>query len=187
MTVATALASFRRWLAPPPPESPKPNVSARIERELDVDALRLLLGGAPAAPVNPFTPNFSPPSVVKEALTARGMAFDSLPAAGVVDFARAGLAGIVGPREGFLGYPEQAILSLRPEYRSPVEIIATAATRKWVKFKSSGDEDKTDKIAKIEAEFERLGVQSVFRQVSEHDGFYGRGHIPRNRWNNRGR
>jgi uncharacterized protein len=180
MTISTALASLRRWLAPPAPESPKPNVAARIEREIDLDGLRALIAGvssAPAASVNPFTPRFSPPSIVKEALSAKGLAFDTVPGANVVDFARAGLAGIVGPREGFLGYPEQAILSLRPEYRSPVEIIATEATRKWVKFKSSGDEDKTDKIAKIEAEFERLGVQSVFRQVSEHDGFYGRGHI----------
>jgi uncharacterized protein len=63
-------------------------------------------------------------------------------------------------------------MAQRPEYRSPVEIIATEATRKWIKF--SGD---ADKVKAIEAEFERLGVQSIFREVSEHDGLYGRGHI----------
>ena len=68
------------------------------------------------------------------------------------------------------------MLAQRPEYRSPVEIIATEATRKWIKLKAA-DEAKVANIAKIEAEFRRLGVQSVFRQVSEHDGFYGRGHI----------
>jgi hypothetical protein len=181
MTVASALASLRRWLAPPPPEPPKPNVAARIERELDLDGLRALIAGMTPAPfgegVNPFTPNFNPPTVVKEALSAKGLAFDSLPAAGVVDFARAGLAGIVGPREGFLGFPELAILSLRPEYRSPAEIIATESTRKWIKIKCSDDADKTAKVAKIEAEFERLNVQGVFRQISEHDALFGRAHL----------
>jgi uncharacterized protein len=181
MTVASALASLRRWLAPPPPaEPPKPNVAVRIERELDLDGLRALIAGigsSPAASVNPFDPKFSPPSVVKEALEARGMAFDSLPAAGVVDFARVGLAGVLGPREGFFGFPELAILSLRPEYRSPAEIIATESTRKWIKIKCSDDADKTAKVAKIEAEFERLNVQGVFRQISEHDALFGRAHL----------
>jgi uncharacterized protein len=181
MTISTALASVRRWLAPPPPESPKPNTSVRIERELDLDGLRALIAGMTSAPkgadVNPFTPNFSPPSPVKEALAARGMALDSLPAANVVDFSRQGLAGIVGPREGFLGFPELAILSLRPEYRSPAEIIATESTRKWIKIRCDDDADKSAKVAKIEAEFERLNVQGVFRQISEHDALFGRAHL----------
>ena len=84
----------------------------------------------------------------------------------------------MGPaaREGFIGFPQLAIMSQRPEYRSPVEIIATEATRKWIKFHAA-DKAKVANIAKIEAEFSRLNVQSVFRQVSELDGFYGRGHI----------
>jgi hypothetical protein len=116
MSVASALASIRRWLAPPEPEPVKPNVAAKIDREMDLDALRALIAGmAPSGTlpqVNPFTPNFNPPTVVKEALSAKGLAYDSVPAAGVVDFARQGLAGIIGPREGFLGFPELAILSL---------------------------------------------------------------------------
>jgi hypothetical protein len=87
------------------------------------------------------------------------------------------LSGFLGPREGFIGFPELAIMAQRPEYRSPVEIIATEATRKGWKFQAAGDEDKADKIAKIESEFQRLNVQAVLRQVSEQDGFYGRGHI----------
>jgi hypothetical protein len=79
------------------------------------------------------------------------MAFDAT-FGGVTAFGRQGIAGLVSPREGFLGL--LSILSLRPEYRSPAEIIATESTRKWVKFQSSGDEDKTEKIKKIEAEFE---------------------------------
>jgi hypothetical protein len=92
MSVASALASIRRWLAPPEPEPVKPNVAAKIDREMDLDALRALIAGmAPSGTlpqVNPFTPNFNPPTVVKEALSAKGLAYDSVPAAGVVDFAR---------------------------------------------------------------------------------------------------
>jgi uncharacterized protein len=105
------------------------------------------------------------------------MDMDASPVGGVASWALDGLAGFLGPREGFVGFPELAILAQRPEYRSPVEIIATESTRKWIKFQAACDEGKADKIKKIEAEFERLNVQAVFRQVSEHDGFYGRGHI----------
>jgi uncharacterized protein len=179
MTLSTALASLRRWLAPPPPESPKPNVAARISREMDLDALRALIAGgnlAHSAPVNPFEVRHKPPAAIQEAMSAKGMAFDS-PSPAVVDFARAGLAGVLGPREGFLGFPELAILSLRPEYRSPAEIIATESTRKWIKIKCDDYADKSVKVAKIEAEFERLNVQGVFRQISEHDALFGRAHL----------
>jgi uncharacterized protein len=183
MTLSTALASVRRWLAPPPPAPLKPNTSVTIPRELDVDAFRSLLatmGASPAADrgINPFDPSrLKPPPAVREALAARGaMAFDDATFGGVAEFARQGLTGFFGG-QGFIGYPELSILSLRPEYRSPAEIIATESTRKWVKFQSSGDANKTEKIAKIEAEFERLNVQGVFRQVSEHDALFGRAHL----------
>jgi uncharacterized protein len=180
MTLASALSSLRRWLAPPPPESPKPHTDIRIPRELDVDGLRRLLagmGGAAEASINPFDASkLRPPPGVGHN-DGPAMAMDNAAFGGIAEFARAGLAGIVGPREGFIGYPELSILSLRPEYRSPAEIIATEATRKWIKIKSSGDADKTEKIAKIEAEFERLNVQGAFRQVSEHDALFGRAHF----------
>jgi uncharacterized protein len=124
--------------------------------------------------VNPFSASqLTPPPGIGR--NGSAMAMDE--ASGVSQWAVEGIAGILGPREGFIGYPELSLLAQRPEYRSPVEIIATEATRKWIKFQSAGDEDKADKIKKIEAEFERLNVQSVFREVSEHDGFYGRAHL----------
>jgi uncharacterized protein len=178
MTLASALSSLRRWLAPPPPESPKPHTDVRIPRELDVDALRLLLaGGAPAASSNPFDASKlrAPPGVGPNG--SGGMAMDNATFGGIAEFARTGLAGFLGGREGFIGYPELSILALRPEYRSPAEIIATESTRKWIKFQASGDDDKSEKISKIEADFERLGVRAVFRQVSEHDGRFGRAHL----------
>ncbi len=78
---------------------------------------------------------------------------------------------------GFLGYPYLAELTQRAEYRRPAEIIAEEMTRKWIKLQATGDEDKTDKIKKIEAEFERLKIKNLMRKAIEHDGFFGRGQL----------
>lgn len=77
----------------------------------------------------------------------------------------------------FMGYPYLSELTQRAEYRRPAEILAKEMTRKWIKFSSSGKEDKSEKIGKIEAEFTRLHVQSLFRQATEQDGFFGRSQI----------
>jgi len=68
-------------------------------------------------------------------------------------------------------------LTQRAEYRRPTEIIAKEMTRKWLRLQSTGDEDKTDKIKKIEAEMTRLKAQEVFRKAAELDGYFGRAHI----------
>jgi uncharacterized protein len=197
------VSSLRAWLAPPPapmppppvpapapspppalgdqqtPVPPTPPIPSLIPRpEMDLDELRRVVQaiGQDARARdrderNPFDPSkMTPPPGFATAL-----AMDE--AAGVSQWAVDGIANFLGPREGFIGYPELALLAQIPEYRQPVEIIATEATRKWIKFTASGDADKSDKISKIEAEFKRLNVQSAFREISEHDGFYGRGHI----------
>ena len=78
---------------------------------------------------------------------------------------------------GFFGYQYLAELSQRPEYRKMVEIMAMDMTREWIRFTYGGDEDKSDRIAQIEAEFTRLAVKDNFRRVAELDGFFGRGHL----------
>jgi len=78
---------------------------------------------------------------------------------------------------GFLGYPVLAELAQIPEYRRPCEIIAKEMTRKWIKFTAVGNEDKTDKIKQLEAEFDRLQIKRAFRRAFEHDGIFGIGHI----------
>ena len=78
---------------------------------------------------------------------------------------------------GFLGYPYLAELSQRPEYRQITEIIAQEMTRRWIRFTSKGDDDKSKKIQEIEREFNRLDVQNKIRHVLELDVFFGRGHI----------
>ncbi len=89
-----------------------------------------------------------------------------------------GISGLVGPdRTGFLGYPELSILARRPEYRSPAEIYAQAATMNWIELQSAGEKDKTKEIAAIEDRLKSLDAQAVFKTVSEHDSHFGRSHI----------
>jgi phage-related protein (TIGR01555 family) len=85
--------------------------------------------------------------------------------------------GMVGEGLAFPGYPYLAQLTQRPEYRRGSEIIAKEMTRKWIKMTAAGDGGKTAKLAAIEAEIKRLGVQDAFRRCAEHDGFFGKGQI----------
>jgi len=64
-----------------------------------------------------------------------------------------------------------------PEFRRPAEVYAREMTRKWIKIKAAGEEDKSDKVKKIDAEFKRLNVQAVFREAIEQDGKFGRSQI----------
>jgi phage-related protein (TIGR01555 family) len=162
------------------PQQEIPSRIPRPEAELDLEELRrvvLAIGqdvrAQERSELNPFDPSklTPPPGFGK----AAPMAMDEV--AGVSQWAVEGIASFLGPREGFIGYPELSLLAQIPEYRSPVEIIATEATREWIKFTSAGDADKSKKIAQIESEFKRLEVQARFHQVSRYDGFYGRGHI----------
>lgn len=77
----------------------------------------------------------------------------------------------------FLGYPTLAAMTQRAEYRRPAEIIAEEMTRKWIKIKATGDEDKSDKVKELEEEFERIGARRIFREAIEQDGFFGRSQI----------
>jgi uncharacterized protein len=188
-------STVRSWLSPEPPPVqermsepapapivPPPPPSSRIPREMEIDqeGLRFLIASlgrqvrGDEDGKNPFDASkLTPPPGFGPAAPA--MAMDEV--AGVSQWAVDGIAGFLGPREGFIGYPELSLLAQIPEYRSPVEIIATESTRKWIRFTSRGDKDKGKKIADIEAEFKRLEVQARFHQVSRYDGFYGRGHI----------
>lgn len=75
------------------------------------------------------------------------------------------------------GYSYLAELAQRPEYRRLSEITATEMTRKWIKFKSVGEIDKTDRIKELTDEMDRFKVRDHFRKCAELDGFFGRGHL----------
>lgn len=78
---------------------------------------------------------------------------------------------------GFLGYPTLSVMATIAEYRRAVETIARHMTRKWIDIRTSGNEEKGDKIRKIEAEFKRLKVRKHFQKMAELDGYFGRGHL----------
>lgn len=63
------------------------------------------------------------------------------------------------------------------EFRKPAEVYAREMTRKWIKLQATGDDDKSDKLKQIDAEFKRLNVQAVFREAIEQDALYGRSQI----------
>lgn len=86
-------------------------------------------------------------------------------------------SGTLAEGLSFMGYPYLAELTQRAEYRRPSEILANEMTRKWLRISATGDEDKSEKLRQIEAEFKRLNVQDVVRKALEHDGFFGRAQI----------
>lgn len=88
------------------------------------------------------------------------------------------VSSIIAEGMTFLGYPYLSELAQRPEYRRVVEVIANEMTRKFIKLTAKGNaESKSAKISKMNAEMKRLKVRDVFRQATELDGFFGRGHI----------
>lgn len=123
------------------------------------------------APLNPWTaapvPEFFPGN-------RSAMALDQAPASGmnlsaIYSWA---MGSAFSEGLGFLGYPYLAELMQRPEYRRIVEIYASEATRKGIKF--AGDEEKIDELEKRMAE---LSVWPILRRAVEHDGGFGRGQI----------
>lgn len=88
--------------------------------------------------------------------------------------------GFFGEGIGFLGYPYLAELSQRPEYRLISVIRAQEMTRKWIELTYAGDtKDKaaTAKINQLNDAMKRWRIQDLFREVTEHDGLFGRGQI----------
>jgi phage-related protein (TIGR01555 family) len=78
----------------------------------------------------------------------------------------------------FLGYAYLSTLAQRAEYRAIVETIAGEMTREWIEFKSTGDEDKSEKISQLRtACSERFKLRELFRKAAIDDGNFGRGHI----------
>jgi phage-related protein (TIGR01555 family) len=128
----------------------------------------------PIAPTEIWSIPALPPGVGPPGKRAGGqrLAMDSAPpgAAEVMAWAAAGRfhEGI-----GFLGYQYLAELSQRPEYRRVSEIIASEATRKWIKLRGK---DK-DRVAKIEEQLEKFKIRERFRELIELDGFFGRAHL----------
>lgn len=115
------------------------------------------------------------PAGVKGARLAMDAGFNPSDAAalGLLD----GVNAAVGEGYAFPGFTTLANWAQIPEFRRPAEVYAREMTRKWIKFQAVGEEDKSEKIKRIEAEFKRLNVQAVFREAIEQDGKFGRSQI----------
>jgi hypothetical protein len=93
-------------------------------------------------PYEPF------PGVVPMAEKRRAMAQDATPYSTI--------NSVYGATDLFFpGYQVLAEMAQLPEYRKLSEIIAKEMTRKWIKLTTSGDEDKSDKIAALDAELKQ--------------------------------
>jgi phage-related protein (TIGR01555 family) len=190
------LTTFRRWLAAklaPNPGPPAP-VAAKPRKQL---AMRKLLAEALSLPAvdNPYQRTRAsaeyrafpelPPGVLPSPTT---FAMDTVcpgeakrPAL-ALDNAAWGFGG-VGLNSGyggglwFPGYPYLAELTQISEYREPCETIATEMTRKWFELQSKSGGDKSEEIAQIMAECERLNVRAHFYRCFLLDSEFGRGQI----------
>lgn len=78
----------------------------------------------------------------------------------------------------WLGYPLLTALAQRSEYRTIVETYAREMTRQWIELTTTGDEDKSERIAELKKALDaKYHVRDVIRMSLETDGYYGRAHI----------
>lgn len=78
---------------------------------------------------------------------------------------------------GFPGFAYLTELTQITEYRDMSERTAAEMTRKWIKLKTIGDEDRGTIIKDIEAELKRFGIRKLFRRAAELDNEMGRAQI----------
>jgi hypothetical protein len=127
---------------------------------------------------SPFAPAIAGPGVIPPGVT---IATDSaMPSQFDMAYASAGYAslGMADEGRGFMGYPYLAELLQLAEYRNACDMLSQDMTRKWIKLQCTGDsENKSDKLAAIEAEMKRLGVQQIVRAAAWQGDGFGRAQI----------
>jgi len=161
--------------ATPPVEPAKP-----ADMRISVEA-ELLMRAKPTraekrAYAEMFRPYEPPKGVLPKGMTGKTLAMDA-----GFDYNSVGNLGNVNEifNQGYAwpGFTVLADWAQIPEFRRPAETYAREMTRKWIKIQATGEEDKSEKIKVIEAEFKRLNVRAVFREAIEQDGKFGRSQI----------
>ena len=132
--------------------------------------------GRTTTAINPFTLPRYPKGVLPDGQTQMAMDDANTQIVTAFDFGTS-FHGLFAEGIGFFGYPYLAELAQRAEYRRASEIIAEEMTRKWIKIKAAGEDDKSEKVAQLEEALQKFRVREVFRDALEHDGFFGRGQI----------
>ena len=167
----------------PTPQAASPQPEKKRHFRLSDEAILWASSKDKSAPLaNPYAVAVPPPGVVPASKRGRRLAMDDALPQGVNNWAFGGLESqIYAEGLTFLGYPYLSELALRGEYRAIVDTIAEEMTRKFIKIISTGDKStaklKSDKIKRIQDEFERLNVRGVFRKVAAQDGYFGRSHF----------
>lgn len=125
-------------------------------------------------PQREFTQYTPPKGVIPENIEKAILAMDSTPYNSLND----SFGGYTyGYPDTFPGYPYLATLAQKPEYRKMVGTIAEEMTRKWVKLKTVGDDDKSERVKQLYAAMEKFHLKDKFREAVEHDGYFGGGQI----------
>ncbi|MBA7802523.1 DUF1073 domain-containing protein [Citrobacter freundii] len=128
-----------------------------------------------AKPPREFKRYEPPKGVIPENLHSAYLAMDSCDYGALNDAYSAGYA--YGNLDSFPGYPYLAMMAQKPEYRKMVGTIAEEMTRKWIKLKTVGDDDKSDRVKQLYDALDRYHVRDKFREAAEHDGYFGGGQI----------
>lgn len=154
-----------------------PGPEPRKPMDISTSALEALAGGS-----QPLVPLVTLPTITNPYKAAQPIAKDEAASQLAMDWdgsaAYTGaVAGGIGDGLGFLGYPFLAELTQRPEYRRMSEVIAEEMTREWIRLTYAGDEDKTDRVSKLEAACERYHLRERFQEMATYDGWFGRGQL----------
>lgn len=159
----------------------KPTTQEPVRFTLDDVVTLGSLGKTKSAVPNPdrFEPYEPPKGVLPAGTTGKRLAMDAGFAPGSYQDTLA-LQNINAAYDQGYAFPGFSVLSEYaqiPEFRRPAETYAREITRRWIKIQAVGSEDKTEKVKKIEAEFDRLNIQAAMRKAIEQDGFFGRSQI----------
>lgn len=128
-----------------------------------------------AKPPREFQRYEPPKGVIPDSIRGGILAMDSTDYGALNDACAMGYG--YGNLDSFPGYPYLAAMAQKPEYRKMVGTIAEEMTRKWIKLKTVGDDDKSDRVKKLVDAMERFQVREKFREAAEHDGYFGGGQI----------
>ena len=151
--------------APEPVKEP-----AKKEMKISAEAVAQITTSPPRA-IETYRP---PKGVIPENIEAGILAMDSTP---YDTLNQAYMGYTYGYPDSFPGYPYLATLAQKPEYRKMVGAIAEQMTRKWIKLKTVGDDDKADLVNQLYDAMERFKVKEKFKEAAEHDGYFGGGQI----------
>lgn len=144
-----------------PPEKPVMNIKSEAVASVSAKTAREFKRYEP------------PKGVIPEAVKSAILAMDSTDYGMMNDAYAMGY----GNFDSFPGYPYLAAMAQKPEYRKMVGTIAEEMTRKWIKLKTVGDDDKSDRVKQLIDALERFKVREKFREAAEHDGYFGGGQI----------